>query len=87
MGLKPKDRELLHTVGLWFVMNMPTIKLHYAMLMTLMEIWDIDTSTFLLPMGEMIVTLENMYHILHLPIRVEIVRYQVDHTATNYRME
>lgn len=45
------------------------------MLMVLMERWDVDTSTFLLPMGEMTITLEDVYNILHLPIRGETVRY------------
>lgn len=66
---------MLHGVGFWDVMTMSVIRFHSIMLMVLMERWDADTSMFSLPMGEMRVTLEDVYRILHLPIRGETVRY------------
>lgn len=68
-------------------MTMPTIKFHPTMPMALMDRWDENTSTFLLLVGEMTVTLEDVYHILCLPIRGETVRYQADHFTTKYKME
>lgn len=66
---------------------MQTIQFHSAMLMAMMERWDAESSIFSLPMGEMAVTLEDVYHILCLPIKGEIVRYRLDHTEENYRRE
>lgn len=55
--------------------------------MALMERWDADTSTFSLLVGEMTVTLEDVYCILCPPIRGEIVRYRFDYTEEDYRRE
>lgn len=41
-----EDREMVHRVGLWYVMVMPSVKFHLVMLMTLMERLDANTSTF-----------------------------------------
>lgn len=57
------------------------------MLMALMERWDADTSTFSLPMGEMTVTLEDVYRILCLPIRGETIRYRSNQTKEDYKRE
>lgn len=78
---------MLCTVGLWYVMRMSAIKFHFAMLMEMMERWNVDTSTFLLPMRDMIVSLKDVYHILHLLIRGETVRYQSNCTKEDYRRE
>lgn len=52
-----------------------------------MERWDVDTSTFLLLVGEMTVTLEDVHHIICLPIRGEIVKYRIDCTTSEYTRE
>ena len=42
-------------------------------LTTLMERWDPNSNTFYLPMGEIMVTLEDVYRITRLPIRGKLV--------------
>lgn len=87
LRLAAGERELLHAVGLWDVMTMLTIRYHSVMLMVLMERWDEDTSTLLLPVGEMTITLEDVYHILCLPIRGESMRYRSNRTEEDYRRD
>jgi len=43
------------------------------MLTTLMERWDPNSNTFHLPIGEIIVTLKDVYRITRLPIRGKLV--------------
>lgn len=66
-------------------MTMSAVRFHSVMLMALMERWDANTSTFLLPVGEMMVTLEDVYRILCLPIKGDTMRYRSDHTKEDYR--
>lgn len=81
------ERDLLHAMGLWDAMIMSVIWFHSAMLMALMERWDTDTSTFSLLVGEMTITLEDVYHIIHLPIRGNTMRYRSDQTEEDYKRE
>lgn len=50
------------------------IRDNLGLLTTLAERWHSETSTFYFPTGEMSVTLEDVYHILRLPINGEIVQ-------------
>jgi len=43
------------------------------MLTALMERWDPNSNTFHLPMGEIMITLEDVYRITRLPIRGKLV--------------
>ncbi|GLJ46852.1 hypothetical protein SUGI_0988330 [Cryptomeria japonica] len=85
--LTTRERDFLHEVGLWDMMTMLAIQFHSTMLMASMERWDANTSMFLLPVGEMTVTLDDVDHILHLPIRGETMRYRRDWTEEDYRRE
>ncbi|GLJ24294.1 hypothetical protein SUGI_0463500 [Cryptomeria japonica] len=49
-----------------------------GLLTTLAERWHSETCTFHLPMGEMIVTLEDVYRILRIPIDGELIPYDRD---------
>lgn len=62
------DHQRLAEVGLVHMILYPTIKAHRALLTALIEHWDSATSTFHLPTQEMIVTLEDVWQILRLPI-------------------
>lgn len=66
---------------------MPAIRFHPVMLMALMERWDPDTCTFHLPIGEMMVTLEDLYRILCLPIRGATMTYATDRSVEDYQRE
>ncbi|GLJ16451.1 hypothetical protein SUGI_0279940 [Cryptomeria japonica] len=87
LWLTQSERDTLSIVGLWYVILMPAIRFHPAMLMALMERWDPDTCTFHLPVGELTVTLEDVYHILHLPIRGATVTYATDWSAEDHQRE
>ena len=45
----------------------------WDMLIALMERWDPNSNTFHLPIGEITVTLENVYRITRLPIRGKLM--------------
>lgn len=61
------EHQRLSKTGLLHI-SYPTMKAHKAMLTALIERWDSETSTFHLPTGEMMVTLEDFWWILRLPI-------------------
>ncbi|GLJ28680.1 hypothetical protein SUGI_0565110 [Cryptomeria japonica] len=82
--LTQAERETLSIVGLWSMILMPAIRFHLAMLMALMERWDPDTCTFQLPVGEMTVTLEDVYRMLRLQIRGATVTYATDRLAEDH---
>ncbi|GLJ50105.1 hypothetical protein SUGI_1065780 [Cryptomeria japonica] len=85
--LTQSERDTLSIVGLWYAILMPAIRFHPAMLMALMERWDPDTCTFHLLVGELMVTLEDVYRILHLPIRGATVTYATDRSAEDHQRE
>jgi len=60
--------DLIYT-GYWSVTN--------AMIHSLCERWHTETSSFHLPVGEMTITLDDVYNLLHLPIQGRML----DHDA------
>ncbi|GLJ50131.1 hypothetical protein SUGI_1066700 [Cryptomeria japonica] len=85
--LTQAERDTLSIVGLWSMILMSAIRFHPAMLMALMERWDPDTCMFQLPVGEMTVTLEDVYRILRLPIRGATVTYATDRSVEDHQRE
>lgn len=49
--------------------------MNLGLLTTLVELWHIERCAFHLAMGDMIVTLEDVWRILHISIRGELVTY------------
>ncbi|KAH9313562.1 hypothetical protein KI387_022189, partial [Taxus chinensis] len=58
---------LINRLGLSGVCYYSRIAHNHAMLQALIERWNLEKNTFYLPTGEMIVTLEDVFHILRLP--------------------
>ncbi|GLJ17130.1 hypothetical protein SUGI_0296410 [Cryptomeria japonica] len=54
-------------MGLRHVLYVPEFRANMGLLTALVERWHSETCTFHLPMGEMIVTLEDVYRILQIP--------------------
>lgn len=69
-----------------YLLGYPTIRAHWVMLIALIEQWSSTTSTFHLSTGDIIVTLEDVWHILRLPITGHLVSEvistgaELDHT-------
>ena len=74
-GMTDYEREVLASLGLYHIMFMPEIKRSNGLLIALVERWNSETSSFHLPIGEAIVTLEDVWHILQIPISREMVVY------------
>lgn len=60
---------------LYDVMHMLVIWMYHGLITALVEHWHSETCMFHLAQGEMTVTLEDVWHILHIPIRGELVTY------------
>lgn len=65
-------------MGLRHVLYVPEFRANMDLLTALAERWHSETCTFHLPMGEMTVTLEDVYRILHIPIDGELIPYDRD---------
>ncbi|GLJ53604.1 hypothetical protein SUGI_1143530 [Cryptomeria japonica] len=73
--LTEAEIDCIATTGLYEVMHMPMIQMNHEMIMVLVERWHNKMCTFHLAQGEMTVTLEDVWHILCIPIRRELVTY------------
>ena len=74
-GMTEGEREVLVSLGLYHIMFMPKIRSNNGLLTALAERWHSKTSSFHLSTEEAIVTLEDVWHILRIPIYVELVMY------------
>lgn len=70
-----EDRVAMEAMGLRYIMYVPEFWTNMGLLTALAERWYLETCTFHLPMGEMTVTLEDVYRILRIPIVEELVPY------------
>ncbi|KAH9321408.1 hypothetical protein KI387_016047, partial [Taxus chinensis] len=68
---------IMREVGLGGVQRYRAIERDHSLMVALIERWDPVTNVFHLLTGEMTITLEDVYHILRLPIDGEAV-FQVD---------
>ena len=60
-GMIEGEREVLASLGLYHITFMPEIRSNSGLLTTLAERWHSETSSFHLPTGEAIVTLEDVW--------------------------
>ena len=67
------DRILIAACGLHHALYWPVIKANLGLLTSLAKRWHSETSMFHLLIGEMSVTLEDVYQILRLPITSDLV--------------
>ena len=58
------EREVLVSLGLYHITFMPEIRSNNGLLTALAERWHSEIGSFHLPMGEAIVNLEDVWHIL-----------------------
>ncbi|GLJ53770.1 hypothetical protein SUGI_1147540 [Cryptomeria japonica] len=79
MGLRDRlteaEIDCIAMTRLYEVMHMPVIRMNYGLITTLVEQWHSEMCTFHLAQGEMTVTLEDVWRILRIPIRGELVTY------------
>ncbi|KAH9301381.1 hypothetical protein KI387_012964, partial [Taxus chinensis] len=68
---------IMREVGLGGVQRYRAIDRDHSLMVALIERWDPATNVFHLLTGEMTITLEDVYHILRLPIEGEVV-FQID---------
>lgn len=66
-----EERHALLDLGFFYVTYMPIIRENRGMLTILAEKWHFEASSFHLPIGEVIVIIEDVYKILGLPIQGE----------------
>ncbi|QHO04196.1 uncharacterized protein DS421_13g438460 [Arachis hypogaea] len=69
----PIVENYLHATGFYHVSRIGVIRGFHPMLAALVERWRPETHTFVLPIGEVTVTLEDVAHIFGLPIDGEAV--------------
>lgn len=80
--LSDKEFAFVRHVGLYHVLHFPEVTTNKAMITTLVECWNSETCFFHLPIGEASITLEDVWHILHIPIHGMRVIY--DHQVGIY---
>jgi len=68
-GFDDATRAQLARLGLLTVSLMPVLQAHRALITAVVERYRSETCNFLLLTGEITITLEDVYHILKLPIR------------------
>lgn len=73
-----EDRAAIEAMGLRHVLYVPEFRVNMGLLTALAERWHSETCTFHLPMGEMTVTLEDVYRILWISIDGDLVPYDQD---------
>ena len=73
--LTESDRVLIAACGLHHALYWPLIRANRGLMTAIVERWHSETSTFHLPIGEITITLEDVYRILRLPITRELVQY------------
>lgn len=76
--LTAEDRAAIEAMGLRHILYVPEFRANMGLLTALVDRWHSETCIFHLPMGEMIVTLEDVYRILRIPIDGELVPYNRD---------
>lgn len=64
-------------IGLYDIMHLLVIHIKSRLLTALAERWHNKTYSFHLLMGEMSITLEDIWRILHIPIIGELVTYDI----------
>lgn len=69
------DQAAIEAMGLRHVLYVPKFQANMGLLTALAERWHSETCTFHLPMGEMTVTLEDVYRI---PIDGDLIPYDRD---------
>lgn len=78
LELTAKDRATIEDMGLRHILYVPKFRANMGLLTALAERWHSETCTFHLLMGEMTVTLEDVYRILRIPIDRELISYDRD---------
>jgi len=73
--LTETDRVALGAMGLDYVCFMSEVQANRGLLTAVVERFHSEDGTFNFPTGEMTVTLEDVYLILHLPVMGELVEY------------
>lgn len=76
--LSDRDQDRLGIIGLWHIAYVVPVRTHLGMLSALAKRWHNKTSSFHLPNGEATVTLEDVWHILRLPIHGRQAIYDMD---------
>lgn len=66
--LLDEDIALIQHLGLYHMLHIPEVGANQAMITTLIERWHSETRSFHLPTGEALITLEDVWRILHIPI-------------------
>ncbi|QHO23259.1 uncharacterized protein DS421_12g362020 [Arachis hypogaea] len=77
----PMVENYLRATGFYHVSRIGVIRGFHPMLVALVERWRPETHTFVLPIGEVTVTLENVAHIFGLPIDGEPVNGWTDSSS------
>lgn len=73
-----EERAVIKAMGLRHVLYVPEFQVNMGLLTALAERWHSKTCAFHLSMGEMIVTLEDVYRILQISIDGELIPYDRD---------
>ncbi|GLJ04942.1 hypothetical protein SUGI_0007490, partial [Cryptomeria japonica] len=73
-----EDKAAIEVMGLRYILYVPEFRANMGLLIALAGRWHYETCTFHLPMGEMTVTLEDVYRILRIPIDGELIPYDRD---------
>lgn len=76
--LTAEDQVAIEAMGLRHILYVPEFRVNMGLLTALVERWHSKTCTFHLLMGEMTVTLEDVYRILRIPIDGELILYDRD---------
>lgn len=67
--------DCICAAGLFDMMHLPMIQTNHRLLIALAKQWHNDKCSFHLAMGEILVTLEDFWRILHIQITGELVTY------------
>ncbi|KAL4381882.1 hypothetical protein AHAS_Ahas04G0177900 [Arachis hypogaea] len=74
----PAIDQALQTTRFYQLSKVEVIRGHFALLYALVERWRPETHMFVMPVGEVIVTMEDVLHIFGLPIDKEVVSDWID---------
>ena len=67
--MTPMDWVRIEGINLCYLVRLPHTRTYMVMVIELCEWWHNETCTFYLPIGEMTVTLEDVYRIFRLLVR------------------
>lgn len=76
--LSYQEQDRLRVTGLWHIAYAMPVHTHLGMLSALVERWHNEASSFHLPTGEVTFTLEDVWHILRLPIHGHHVIFNLE---------